>query len=134
MISGYPGVPLHYQQVAMEGAACQPRRPASLWFFALYSSLLLNVLLLAHQYFLRPTAGSLGDGTGGTSDGCGLSWAMQPAKEAEATAATDCSGHGQVFLDGITGENGRPGCECNRCFGGPDCSVLMENCSANAAR
>lgn len=113
----------------MEGAACPPRPPASLWLFAFYSSLLLNVFLLAHHYFLRSTLGSFGDGTGD-----GLSWALQPAKEAEAVAATDCSGHGQVFLDGITGENGRPGCECNRCFGGPDCSVRMENCSANAAR
>ncbi|TVU06433.1 hypothetical protein EJB05_49649, partial [Eragrostis curvula] len=109
-------------------AAAGQRRPASTWLLAFYSSLLLNVLLLAH-HFLRPFGGVVA--TGG--DSCGLSWALQPAKEAEAGAATECSGHGQVFLDGITGENGRPGCECNRCFGGPDCSVRMANCSANAA-
>ncbi|KAK3123290.1 hypothetical protein QOZ80_8AG0628050 [Eleusine coracana subsp. coracana] len=114
-------------------AAGQPRRPAGLWLFAFRSSLLLNVLLLAHHYFLRST-GSLGDSAAGTEySGCGLSWALQPAKEAEAVAAADCSGHGQVFVDGISGESGHHGCECNRCFGGPDCSFRVENCSANAA-
>ncbi|CAO1945782.1 unnamed protein product, partial [Urochloa humidicola] len=60
------------------------------------------------------------------------SWSLQAAKEAEAVAATDCSGHGQVFLDGVAGEDGRPGCECNTCFSGPDCSLRVPNCTADA--
>lgn len=74
----------------------------------LCSSLLLNALFLAH-YILSPSHG--------------LSWALRAAREAEAAAAVDCSGHGQVFLDGVAGEDGRPGCECNACFAGPDCPL-----------
>ncbi|KAF8696237.1 hypothetical protein HU200_037138 [Digitaria exilis] len=94
----------------------------------LCSSLLLNALLLAHHPFLSPSR-LLGDGG---SSSCGLSWALQAAREAEAVAAVGCSGHGQVFLDGIAGEDGRPGCECNACFGGPDCSLRVPNCTADA--
>jgi hypothetical protein len=54
--------------------------------------------------------------------------------EAEAAAARDCSGHGRVYLDGVAGEDGRPGCECNRCFDGPDCSRRTPNCTADAER
>ncbi|CAD6230081.1 unnamed protein product [Miscanthus lutarioriparius] len=67
----------------------RPRRPAGLGVLALCSSLLLNVLFLAHYSFLSPSQ-LLGDG-----GSCGLSWALQAAKEAEALAAADCSGHGQ---------------------------------------
>ncbi|XP_052140566.1 tryptophan aminotransferase-related protein 3-like [Oryza glaberrima] len=100
---------------------------AGLAFHALLcSSLLLNAVFFAH-HLLRssPTATPerLGDG---------LSWALQAAREAEAVAAADCSGHGNVFLDGVTSEDGRPGCECNRCFSGPDCSVRTPNCTADA--
>ena len=92
------------------------------------SSLLLNVLFLAHYAFLSPSQ-LLGDG-----GSCGLSWALQAAREAEALAAADCSGHGQVFLDGVVGADGRPGCECNHCFDGPDCSIRTPNCTADANR
>jgi hypothetical protein len=83
----------------------------------LCSSLLLNALFLAH-YLLSPSRG--------------LSWALQAAREAEVVAAEDCSGHGQVFLDGVTGEDGRPGCECNAYFTGPDSSQRDPNCTADA--
>ena len=106
----------------------RPRRPAGLGVLALCSSLLLNVLFLAHYSFLSPSQ-LLGDG-----GSCGLSWALQAAREAEALAAADCSGHGQVFSDGVAGEDGRPGCECNRCFDGPDCSIRTPNCTADANR
>ena len=39
---------------------------------------------------------------------------------------------GYYVLDGIVGEDGRPGCECNTCFQGPDCSVRTPDCTANA--
>ncbi|GJM93325.1 hypothetical protein PR202_ga09872 [Eleusine coracana subsp. coracana] len=95
----------------------------------LYSSLILNAVLLArHHLFLLGACGD--DGNGGSC--CGLSWALQAAREAEAVAATDCSGHGRVFLDGVSGEDGRPGCECNTCFSGPDCSLRTPNCTADA--
>ncbi|KAF8678501.1 hypothetical protein HU200_046255 [Digitaria exilis] len=98
----------------------------------LWSSLLLNAFLLAHHPFLSPSR-LLGSGSDGGSS-CGLSWTLQAAREAEAVAATDCSGHGQVFLDGIAGEDGRPGCECNACFAGPDCSLRIPKCTADADR
>jgi hypothetical protein len=108
----------------------RPRRPAGLGVVALCSWLLLNVLFLAHYSFLSPSSQLLGDGGGS----CELSWALQAAREAEALAATDCSGHGQVFSDGVVGEDGRPGCECNRCFDGPDCSIRTPICTADANR
>ncbi|KAL6615941.1 hypothetical protein ACP70R_038211 [Stipagrostis hirtigluma subsp. patula] len=115
-----------------EAAGQQARRPAGLRlvFALLYSSLILNAVFLAH-HFLSPSwlLGAGGGGDGGSS--CGLSWALQAAREAEAVAAVECSGHGQVFLDGVAGEDGRPGCECSSCFAGPDCSLRTPNCTAN---
>ncbi|TVU00761.1 hypothetical protein EJB05_02098, partial [Eragrostis curvula] len=94
----------------------------------LYSSLLLNALLLAHHFV--PSSRHLGDvDDGGRHQ---LSWSLQAAVEAEAAAATDCSRHGRVYLDGVPGEDGRPACECNRCFVGPDCSRRTPNCTADA--
>ncbi|KAL6845042.1 hypothetical protein ACP4OV_024537 [Aristida adscensionis] len=118
----------------MEAAAGQKaRRPAGSGVLALlYASLLLNALLLARHHFLPPSSrllGTAGDDGGGS---CGLSWSLQAARAAEAVAAAECSGHGHVFLDGVAGEDGRPGCECNRCFGGPDCSLRTPNCTADA--
>ncbi|CAO2178483.1 unnamed protein product [Urochloa humidicola] len=119
----------------MEPAAgrVQPagRRPAVLALLVLLClSLLLNALFLA-RHFLSPSLLLVGN-DGGSSGSCGLSWALQAAREAEAVAATDCSGHGQVFVDGVAGEDGRPGCECNTCFDGPDCSLRTPNCTADA--
>ncbi|CAL4961700.1 unnamed protein product [Urochloa decumbens] len=114
---------------AARGEQQQPTgRPAGLGL--LCSSVLLNALLLAH-HFLWPSSRLLGDDGGGGSS-CGLSWSLPAAREAEAVAAVDCSGHGQVFLDGVAGEDGRPGCECNACFAGPDCSLRTPNCTADA--
>ncbi|CAA6660860.1 unnamed protein product [Spirodela intermedia] len=50
-----------------------------------------------------------------------LTWTRRAAAEAEAVAAISCSGHGMAFVDGVR-ENGRPVCECNNCYSGPDCS------------
>ncbi|WVZ69061.1 hypothetical protein U9M48_017911 [Paspalum notatum var. saurae] len=113
-----------------EAAGQQPRRrpAAGLWALALFASLFLNVVLLLAHHHSSFAPSRLRDG-----GSCGLSWALQAATAAEAVAAVDCSGHGQVFLDGVAaGENGRPGCECNRCFGGPDCSLRTPNCTADA--
>ncbi|KAL0440386.1 UNVERIFIED_CONTAM: Tryptophan aminotransferase-related protein 4 [Sesamum latifolium] len=60
-----------------------------------------------------------------------LSWSSRAAAEAEAVASISCSGHGRAFLDGLI-ENGKPVCECNACYGGPDCSQLLPNCVADA--
>ncbi|KAG8055628.1 hypothetical protein GUJ93_ZPchr0001g31807 [Zizania palustris] len=96
----------------------------------LCSSLLLNALFLArHFVWTSPPVPRLGDDDAGG----GLGWALKAAREAEAVAAVDCSGHGSVFLDGIVvGVDGRPGCECNQCFAGPDCSVRTPNCTVDA--
>lgn len=61
----------------------------------------------------------------------GLSWSGRAAAEAESAAARECSGHGRAFLDGAVAD-GRPACECNTCYGGPDCSLFLPSCSANA--
>ncbi|KAK3165277.1 hypothetical protein QOZ80_1AG0031190 [Eleusine coracana subsp. coracana] len=103
----------------------QSRPPAGA--FLLYSSLLINALFFAHYFLISPTG--LDDDDGGS---CGLSWALKAAREAEAVAAADCSGHGQVFLDGVPGDDGRPGCECNTCFSGANCSLRSPNCTADA--
>ncbi|XP_030544150.1 tryptophan aminotransferase-related protein 3-like [Rhodamnia argentea] len=60
-----------------------------------------------------------------------LSWSGRAAAEAESAAAEECSGHGRAYLDGMV-VDGRPVCECNTCYGGPDCSLFLPSCSANA--
>ncbi|XP_058188827.1 tryptophan aminotransferase-related protein 3-like isoform X2 [Rhododendron vialii] len=57
-----------------------------------------------------------------------LSW----SQKAEAVAAVSCSGHGSAYLDGLF-VDGKPSCECNSCFGGPDCSQFPpDDCVADA--
>ncbi|CAO2179414.1 unnamed protein product [Urochloa humidicola] len=93
----------------------------------LASSLLLNAVFLAHHLFWPSSLA--------TTSSCGLSWELQAARDAEAVAAIDCSGHGQAFLDGAAGEDDgrrRPRCECNACFAGTDCSLRTPGCAANA--
>ncbi|KAL8506776.1 hypothetical protein ACS0TY_017608 [Phlomoides rotata] len=60
-----------------------------------------------------------------------LGWSRNAATEAEAVAAISCSGHGNAYLDGLV-EDGKPVCECHLCYGGPDCSQLLPDCSADA--
>ena len=55
------------------------------------------------------------------------------AKEAETVASISCSGHGRAFLDGLV-VNGKPICECNACFAGPDCSDFLPECVVDADR
>ncbi|XP_039172005.1 tryptophan aminotransferase-related protein 3 isoform X2 [Eucalyptus grandis] len=61
----------------------------------------------------------------------GLSWSGRAAAEAESAAARECSGHGRAYLDGVV-VDGRPACECNNCYGGPDCSLFLPSCFADA--
>ncbi|KAK3009563.1 hypothetical protein RJ639_013540 [Escallonia herrerae] len=60
-----------------------------------------------------------------------LSWSQRAAAEAEAVASVSCSGHGRAYLDGSL-LDGKPVCECNTCFGGPDCSEFSPECPADA--
>ncbi|KAL0440385.1 UNVERIFIED_CONTAM: Tryptophan aminotransferase-related protein 4 [Sesamum latifolium] len=78
-------------------------------------SVVLNIFLIANLCISRKP----------------LSWSSRAAAEAEAVASISCSGHGRAFLDGLI-ENGKPVCECNACYGGPDCSQLLPNCVADA--
>ncbi|GJN04565.1 hypothetical protein PR202_ga22126 [Eleusine coracana subsp. coracana] len=57
----------------------------------------LNAAFIAH-HFISPSLQYEGGG----------GWALQAAQEAEAVASIACSGHGQVFQDGVAGEGGRP--------------------------
>ncbi|PHT95802.1 hypothetical protein T459_03684 [Capsicum annuum] len=61
-----------------------------------------------------------------------LNWTREAAIAAENVASTSCSGHGRAYLDGLITENGRPICECNACYTGPDCSVIVPNCAVDA--
>ncbi|XP_059281172.1 tryptophan aminotransferase-related protein 4-like [Lycium ferocissimum] len=61
-----------------------------------------------------------------------LSWTREAATAAENVASFSCSGHGRAYLDGLVTDNGRPICECNACFTGPDCSVFIPNCTVDA--
>ncbi|KAF8404466.1 hypothetical protein HHK36_009351 [Tetracentron sinense] len=60
-----------------------------------------------------------------------LTWSKSAAVEAEAVASISCSGHGRAFLDGLFSQ-GKPVCECNSCYGGPDCSEFSSGCLADA--
>lgn len=53
------------------------------------------------------------------------------AEEAEAVTAVECSSHGRAYLDGLF-VNGKAVCECNSCFGGPDCSQFFPGCVADS--
>lgn len=54
---------------------------------------------------------------------------------AEKAAANLCSGHGDVFVDTMgVNADGSLACECNDCFTGADCSVVVANCASNADR
>lgn len=84
----------------------------------LVSSLILNLLFIINIY------------VGGQWN---LSWSSRAAAEAEAVAATSCSGHGRAYLDGLVVDgNTEPVCECNACYTGPDCSQYIPHCMANA--
>lgn len=61
-----------------------------------------------------------------------LSWSRKAAKEAEAVAAISCSGHGRAYLDSQVFDGNQPVCECNSCFSGPDCSLFLPGCVADA--
>ncbi|XVF39027.1 hypothetical protein PTKIN_Ptkin01aG0002500 [Pterospermum kingtungense] len=61
-----------------------------------------------------------------------LSWSSKAAAEAEAVAATSCSEHGRAYLDGLVVDGNVPVCECNTCYTGPDCSLFIPDCIANA--
>lgn len=59
-----------------------------------------------------------------------LSWSTRAAAEAEAVASLMCSGHGRAYLDSLI-VAGRPVCECNTCFQGPDCADFQSGCAAD---
>ncbi|XP_004233981.2 tryptophan aminotransferase-related protein 4-like [Solanum lycopersicum] len=61
-----------------------------------------------------------------------LSWTRKTATEAEKVASISCSGHGRAYLDGLVlREDGKPICECNACFTGPDCSLFKPSCAVD---
>lgn len=63
-----------------------------------------------------------------------LSWSRKASKEAEAVGSLSCSGHGQAHLDGLLLDGGKPVCECNGCYTGPDCSHFVPDCVVDADR
>ncbi|VVB11690.1 unnamed protein product [Arabis nemorensis] len=60
-------------------------------------------------------------------------WTSRAASEAETAASVSCSGHGRAFMDGLGVLDGyKPPCECNNCYTGKDCSILLVDCHVNA--
>ncbi|KAK1371404.1 Tryptophan aminotransferase-related protein 4 [Heracleum sosnowskyi] len=59
-----------------------------------------------------------------------LSWSTSAAAEAEAVASISCSGHGRAYLDSVV-VDGKPVCECNTCYNGPDCSSFIPGCPSD---
>lgn len=87
-------------------------------YACLLCSILLNIFL-SYNLFV--------------SKKCSLSWSTSAAANAEAVASISCSGHGRAYLDGIV-VNGKPVCECNTCYEGPDCSIYIPDCPADVNR
>ncbi|KAA8546607.1 hypothetical protein F0562_002654 [Nyssa sinensis] len=58
-------------------------------------------------------------------------WSRSAAVEAETVASLSCSGHGRAYLDGLV-LDGKIVCECNACFGDPDCSQFLPGCVIDA--
>jgi hypothetical protein len=86
--------------------------------FFLICSITLNVLMI-NLYF------------GG---GWEQRWTKLAAEEAEKVASISCSGHGRAFLDSLGAGIGKPICECNACFKGPDCAEFVPDCVVDADR
>ncbi|KAL0907764.1 hypothetical protein M5K25_022199 [Dendrobium thyrsiflorum] len=84
----------------------------------IFSSFLLNVFFVSYIY--RFIGNQIDSG-----------WSSPAAVEAEAAAAISCSGHGRAYLDSVIFD-GNPTCECNTCYAGKDCSLLLSNCAADA--
>lgn len=93
--------------------------------FIKYIIFLLSASLILNLYFII----NLYEGSEWN-----LSWSSKAAKEAEAVAAISCSGHGRAYLDSQVFDGNLPVCECNSCFSGPDCSLFLPGCVADADR
>lgn len=62
-------------------------------------------------------------------------WPAEAVQAAQLAASHWCSGNGNVFADTLAvNADGTPLCECADCFSGPDCSVAVPACIANADR
>ena len=96
-----------------------------IYFVFLLCSVSLNILLVGRYVY----------GNGGRKwEEVVVGWGKKAAEEAEAVAAISCSGHGRAYLDGLV-VDGSPICECNSCFGGPDCSQFSpSSCVADVDR
>lgn len=62
-------------------------------------------------------------------------WPAEAVQAARLAASHWCSGNGNVFADTLAvNTDGTPLCECDECFSGPDCSVAVPACIADADR
>ena len=90
---------------------------SSCYAVCLLASMIVNILLMTQQYKVRNQ----------------LTWSQNAAAEAESVASISCSGNGRAYVDGLV-VDGKPVCECNSCFQGPDCSQFITDCPADADR
>nr|XP_027090819.1 tryptophan aminotransferase-related protein 4-like [Coffea arabica] len=88
---------------------------SSCYAVCLLASMIVNVLLMTQQNKVRNQ----------------LTWSQNAAAEAESVASISCSGNGRAYVDGLV-VDGKPVCECNSCFQGPDCSQFITDCPADA--
>lgn len=97
--------------------------------------MLFATSLLVNLYFYYDSHLSLKNASW-KPPGWRLTWTVKAARDAERVAAMNCSGHGRAFLDGKVLLNRAhlelPGCECNTCYTGDECSTLIPDCPADA--
>lgn len=96
---------------------------SKLALFVASCSISLNLFFVMKLYLWGSVSRSSGQDS--------LGWSRLAAEEAEVAASVDCSGHGRAYLDGFL-VDGKHVCECNLCYGGPDCSEFSPGCPANA--
>ncbi|CAA7045199.1 unnamed protein product [Microthlaspi erraticum] len=85
------------------------------------ASIILNLIFIIHSLYNTFTIWN-------------PTWTNRAAAEAEVAASVSCSGHGRAYVDGIGVLDGnKPPCECNSCYTGKDCSILVKDCPVDAS-
>ncbi|ESQ33391.1 hypothetical protein EUTSA_v10010020mg [Eutrema salsugineum] len=83
-------------------------------------SIILNLVFIIHILYNNSTTWN-------------PTWTKRATVEAETAASVSCSGHGRAYVDGLGSLDGnKPPCECNNCYTGNDCSLLLQDCPVDA--
>lgn len=107
---------------------CNPSRDAQPTHHWISKSMALTIILVSTWFFQRnghaPSPGSSSIlNVGDTQSGMLMRLAAQIA---DSSAALPCSGHG--YLENASTERSAATCKCYECFGGVDCSQVIDTC------